>query len=267
MSQYIIEKLKKYIMHCRQLRDFIGCSVADLQFMKGGGTIIYAVDFSEIYSYLNPNNVVEEFSFVANYSTLDAKLIQRLVLHHFFYASPNKHILLNPYAIELEGFVAQGKEGAYVNMAREALRVYKEIETLPQNARFLSISQKIKRKKNLVKRDFDDIYEFLKSSAPSLLNILNPPWKEPLVLLKELFERQTFQNLTDIGISRAEISSDEEVEDRWLQTLVAFRGEQSISSSIIDANAAGILIRVNQLLKDRNIRVLLVTRSKYMHET
>jgi hypothetical protein len=267
MTEYILGKLKYYIEESQKARGIIACLIQDLKYIKSGGAILYAVDFSEIYSYLIPTAVADEFMFLANRIEEDAILIQRSVLDYFFFKSTAKHILLPSYGIELEGFVARLKDGAYSDLFSKCLTIYKGIEKLEKTPPFYKAYEIVSKQANeITDKDIDDLYTFLNDYAPSLLNILNPPWEAPYTLLRELFKTGVFQNPSDLGIAKTEVLADKDIFYSWSEELISERGTNNIGSSIVDANAVAMINHINTILENRNVKILLVTRSKYMHK-
>src|SRR5215467_7777143 len=108
-----MEKMQKksfvrYIEDCKALQRELQHAINDLHFTSDQNhTIRYAVDFSEIYAYVLPDETVQEFHLFVDESESKTDLIQRLALQRLFDELPEKLILLAPYAIELQGFLVK----------------------------------------------------------------------------------------------------------------------------------------------------------------
>ncbi len=63
-------ELNSYVRSCHDLSAEIAKAINDLDFVyKQGGRIVYAVDFSEIFSFTSPMRTHKEFCFLFSVST------------------------------------------------------------------------------------------------------------------------------------------------------------------------------------------------------
>jgi hypothetical protein len=262
--------LKRYVKDCVALKDTIELLISDLEFVEiHGGTIHYAVDFSEIYAYALPTKTASEYRLFSNEPKTVADSLQRIALNRFFFTLPQRPILLVPYAIELDGFFLELRHGALDDLLEAAISAFEDAKAIVDAPEFKSISALIGQLKDTSKEPTKNqkkaFVSFLEKHAHGVLWLLELANGSPIKRLQRLFGQDRMIDLYDaIG---SEPGSDSRVEDRWFKSLVARRkAKRRVEVSRTDARAVAMIERANRLLQKHNAKIILVTRSGSIHQ-
>jgi hypothetical protein len=277
MPQASITHLDEYKDACEKLRDEIELAIQDYKFREMGGNIWYAVDFSEIYSYILPAESFQDFIIFPDVSNdreeiANATALQQLVLRHIFYDLSPEHklILLPSYLLEFRTFIRSLQQREFLNLVEESARIFNDLEKIIEKGfgkEVEAIFQKIEVEESYVAsneeedtiakfvQEYGYIYSFLTGGQNG---------SHPFSRVKELRPEAVFSRLGDLVSLPQPISS--EVYDRWVEELLALRDSSDrISSTELDAAAMNLIYEANQGLH-ANTRLLLITRSWFMHK-
>lgn len=261
---------RKYIRDCRALYREITDVLSDLDFRENGGTIIYAIDFSEIYAYVKPHETAKHFTLFADDDDLLNEPMQSLALKHLFFDTQHEITLLKPYAAELQSFI-------YFSQAEEddALLESLGLVTSDQsdvlcNPAFVEVEQMVERvvqeQRKFSNEERERLTQFYESAdTAKLLAFIGMSQEErPLARLRGMFEKRRYFDLSGILPKRLYLADHAYVDEIFRQ-LRQLRTSRPEGSSRLDAIAVGLVVAANRILEKSNIRVQLVSRSPAMH--
>lgn len=265
--------LEEYKNACERLKREIDLAILDLEFTNAGNKLLYAVDFSEIFSYVLPSESFRDFAvFPADRGKkidTDTIALQQLVLRYIFFdLSPTpKPILLSPYLLEFRTFIRDLPSKLFLEAIKRTEQVFNDLEkVLIKNVDhgIEMICHKIEEQSDytpseqeeeiLAKfvQDFGYIDSFLETGTSE---------KNPFTRIKQLQPSKAFIGLNDL-FPELKIT-DTEIYDRWVQDLRNKRGRAS--STELDAAAMNLIYYVNQRLSP-DTRLVLITRSTSMQQ-
>jgi hypothetical protein len=261
----------QYIAHCRLLLREIEHRLDDLAFMQQGGTIRYAVDFSELYAYALPDKTGKEIELFVDESEGRADTIQRQALRRLFEEYSEPLILLNPYAIELQSFFINERRRLTVNISDYAARL-KHIEEALAQPEYQAIGRinaelKVQPTRELTVEESDLIARFLEHSAPDLVEILNQRVTRPVEAIQRLLAASRFADLETLV--SVKLGFDSATTEDWYQKLADILKAKNAPigpNTDLDALALALVEGANRLLDSHKTRLLLVTRSMAMHD-
>jgi hypothetical protein len=255
-------ELSHYIEHCRVLMRDVTHAISDYDAFIDGWTLKYAVDFSEIYSYVVPGESHEDAPIGDGWSNDPDR--QFYVLSRFFGA---RDVLLpEPYAVELAGFVDLIGTKEFSGTARTYLQARREIGQIlkrPDARRILERSTSADQP--LSDDEADEFFRFFESYAPQLIAFARGVDLTPFHRLKDLFVQHTFTPLEKTYPRLDEYVRDAATRRRF-DALAKLRTRSNPQANLIDARALGEVDAVNEILRKRgeNTRVLLISRSENM---
>src|SRR5687767_5244688 len=97
---------KQYIEDCELLLRYIEGIINDYQFQsQGKGTIYYAIDASEIYSYVFPQENLNNMKIFRDEDDAITRLTQNHVMESLFFSELKNLTILKPHLIELASLV------------------------------------------------------------------------------------------------------------------------------------------------------------------
>src|SRR5690606_24110602 len=115
-----------------------------------GGEIRYAIDFSEIFSYIVPHQDNSRFFNIFSFEMTDEEnvLFERLALRVFFYEIPKREdeitiplILLPPYEVELDRFIDVLLNNELKDVLDSAVKAFKQVGKILQTEDFKIIEE------------------------------------------------------------------------------------------------------------------------------
>jgi hypothetical protein len=246
----------------------------DVEFIKRGGRILTAADFSEIYAY----SMSASDSFLARH---DAKFLeevaQRAVLNElhdsimlfYLFESDEPLWLLDPYLLELRNFmriVSSDRFKGTVKAIGEALRQIRLATSNPEFSELAELAKKVQiTGKALDKQDSNRVYRFIERVAPAIVHTAKDKSGKPIDRLRRLLQEGRLQLPSDIP---AEIQKgDADTYGRWYNGLSKLRRDHDAQNAL-DAQAVSVVFALNKwLLKSlRPRRIVLLTRSEKMHQ-
>ncbi len=276
-------ELKQYIKDCQILKRDLEYAIEDIQFTNNNGTIRYAVDFSEIFSYIFLNQTKtktkneQKFDFVLfgdrkleKAPQIKEKRLESSALEELFQKS-EKLILLPSYASELETFLIHNYVSNRAELEKQISifpEAQKEMKKLSKHSDYIYLKKLLDKKYKFSEEDFEWIVNFLKKYANSLLSVIENQDNKPVNRLKQLFNSKRFEDLEKIVNSENYIDGNQKKINERFERLVELRPETPIASSRLDSRAIAMVEQANQILQKsgQKLKVLLVSRSKHMHE-
>lgn len=273
-----IEYLESYKDTCDLLKEDIDMAIQDHKFVKEGGTLRYAVDFSEIYSYVLPADSYKNFilfpdAFNDIDEVADAIALQQLVLQYIFFdlsPRPKKLILLSPYVLEFRTFVQSLQQKLLVDSVDRTLQVFNDLEGMLEDkldSRIDAICQNIELNKTYIASNeeqdilakFVQRYGYIETFLEGTGGMNHPYYR-----VKQLNPDIAFVQLKEIVSISPSAKTD--IYDRWIAGLYDMRRKYGkFSSAELDATAINLIYQTNLNL-DQQTRLLFVTRSGAMHE-
>jgi hypothetical protein len=253
--------LNAYISHCHVLLRDVRHALWDCRVRKAGWTLHYAVDFSEIYSYVMPGDSHERAPIGDGWSN-DVER-QFYVLSRFF---GERNILLpEPYAVELAGFVDLIAAKEFTTSSRTYLRTRQEVLKTLATSQTREILDRMRRAENepLTEDELDRYFDYFEKNTPNLVAFARGLDLTPFGRLKDLLLQRTFKAL-EREYPQAVVRVDEERTKRRFALLSKLRSLSNPAANVIDARALGEVEAVNELLVPARKRVLLVSRSAHL---
>lgn len=254
--------MKEYVTHCRMLLRDVEHVISDAKLLRNDWKLRYAVDFSEIYAYVLPDDTHEMSSIDDGWFT---PLRQFMVLSRFF---GEQEIVLTPgYALELRTFYLRLADRTLTANLKLYTRAVRELEVLRQRPEFDRVQALAKEhrehRRALTAEEISQTIEFFRDS-PVLVAHARGVRLEPLLRLHDLLtKRNPFTDLERFA-PEAHALVDETVQKTVFKELVD-RRKGPISSSFIDAQAVETVRAANLVLQPLKERLLLVSRSTHMN--
>jgi hypothetical protein len=264
--------IRRYIDDCKLLRRDLQHAVRDLQFRQGRearkGTIIYAVDFSEIHGYAVTGATAPEFGILGDDERV-AEAMQAVAFGRLFFGQPERLVLLKPYALELRAFLIRERAHRRDSALEHLLLLQREQEGILRMPEFRDIARIVdhadEETRPLSDEEQDRLASFLEEHAGPLVALANASMEtDASVLVRRLFSARRFQNLEELlpGLDAPEGEHDEDL----YEFLRSTRRGKPDAASLLDAVALMLLKRANDALRDQNAELHLVTRSSAMHQ-
>src|SRR4051812_28514670 len=114
------DRLRQYARDCESLYSDLELIIEDLEFrISEGRTIRYAVDFSEIYSYISPEDIPQVMRLLLDDEDEVVRAAEQRELHNLFFQHPNKPILLDPYLMEFMSWMDYFHRQEFYNFATD----------------------------------------------------------------------------------------------------------------------------------------------------
>lgn len=263
----------RYVLNCQWLRRDLSDLISDLEYQDRGGTVRYAIDFSEIFAYANPTDSADEFALFVDPNDSFGEVAQRLALEKLIYGMQHKPILLGEYAVELRSFLTHVRFEQLRSMLVDALEAEGRsaedlLEQVDGFVQTLDLAGA-----DVPQPALDEIAEFLKSKAGWLLSMIYKRRPEPVQRIRRVIDDQRFENLQAL-VDPIPAAAEADV-DHWFDRLKnarlarKARAHRTTGSPVIasrlDAHAIATLQACARCLDHRHTRLVLVTRSSTMH--
>lgn len=272
------KKIERYIHDCENLKYNLEQIISDIEYIEEGKKIRYAVDFSEIYSYLFPNEKPKEFLLFKDEDKNDREigiLYQSYFLKEMFYNLPDPLILLDSYAIELRNLLRRLHQGDLEQEIEYVRKIYQEKEKILNHEdidNILQLADKYKHQPQLLRpQEYKRIIKFIEENADNLLRFIAYQDQDfQLVqLIKELFVQKRFEELKNVVKISSFIEDNKDTYNYWYIKLKELRGvESTTDNSDRDASGVAEIEQANQELEKQKekFKIVLITRSKLMHK-
>jgi hypothetical protein len=266
-SGLTVRELETYVEHCKKIVRDINFVLADEKLKSDGWTIVYAVDFSEIRSYVLPQAPNEPAPFRdgwAGWATEEVALTQFNILQSFF--TKQRPVLLpEPYAVELRSFYDSLPTRVLSNVAKALLHAIDEVtKTLASEEGRKVIEIANTSEERLTGEQIDFILNFFEKEAASLVVFARGGELEPVERMNQLLQSKPFLDLADYA-SFGPAQLDDGIVARRYDALRIARGKgRSPAVSFSDAVAIEHIRLANHALEKNKTRILLLGRSKHM---
>ena len=264
----------EYLDDCRRLAADLDVIIEDLDHRLSGGEVRYAIDFSEIHAYCEPDDSLRDMTIFHDSDESAARAIQDAVLDALL-DGRTKPILLAPHALELQGYIRRLQERSLDHLAQGALRAVKEATTLldsPEGGAMKALVVRLRAApEELTETERRALIAYVEKHAPSLLLFVGPPPRSPLQNIQDLIHRRAFDELAAVrrdGVSLTPdtLEPDAQTRERWEKALNAGRKGDRPGASRLDGHAMMLLEAAGRRLADTPTRLCLVTRSRHMHQ-
>ncbi|HEV7238788.1 MAG TPA: hypothetical protein VGQ36_06070 [Thermoanaerobaculia bacterium] len=252
------EEIAQYSRHCERLLHDVNAVLEDYE---EHDKLDYAVDFSEIYAFVLPEDSHESAPFDDGWA--GDHLRQALLLSNFF--SRRGIVLPEPYILELYTFydrVAVGTFGDETALVVDAIRDLERLRKAGITKHIEELAAKADRT-GLTSEEIDETIEFFEQRGSLLISFARGADRTPLLRLKQLFKSQPFVDL-ETAVPEATAEIDEGVVNDLYRRLKIKRKTGTPASSKVDALAIDHIRAANRVLQPKKRRLLLVTRSPHM---
>jgi len=265
-----VQELKTYAEHCKRLVRDINFVLSDQQLKDAGWTIFYAVDFSEIHSYVYPEPGLEPAPFFQDgwsgrTATDEVLITQFNILQHFF-ATERPLVLAEPHAVELWSFYYD--DLPHLVLPRIADGLMQAIDSVGKSLgsedsrHIIAIAENVEASgRSLSDDEINFIIDFFQREAAHLVVFARGGELEPIDRMNDLLENAPFVDLADFVEFDADAIDNAIVEQRY-EKLKRYRRNSRVSASFSDALAVEHIRLANQILSKEKKRILLLGRSK-----
>lgn len=255
----------QYVQDCKNLQKDLEGFLDDLRFEQRGGVVRYAVDFSEIYSYVFPEDNLNQMRIFSHDTDEQARVIQQRAFHELF-VRPKRLILLEPYLIEFSSWDNRVRNRYFREVVTLAAQALGEADTLIRRGELWRIDKFIslleEKDSEINDSELREAINFIEENAVHLVKLSAS--HEPLTRLNNLLKDQRFDSL-DKFLGR-HIEPNEGTTNRWYRELRQRRKAGAAAASYLDAIAVAIVQVTNERMAKHKIRVCLVTSSRHMHD-
>lgn len=279
-----LTQLGRYLWHCRALRRDVDQALVDEEYRSYGNEIVYAADFSEIYSYVLPAKEVESVAAFEGLEKSQLIAINNAILTRLFFEKmgPNSLVkpvvLLPPYRVELLGSRGLLSEEAFVEFGRLLIQVRAALDGLRGNPQFMTALHAVEQGGSTGSQSAAsaklELLQTLITEAP-LLTLMGRPIEEwsPARRLHQLLDRAKLVGLTEILRTEPDPEDlDQQLIAMITDRLMKLRKREYLkprkrehpSAARLDAQALAYLVYVNDHLRPSR-RLVLVSRSETMH--
>jgi hypothetical protein len=257
----------------KRLRERINELRISINDTKDGVKVYYAVDFSELYAYLNVDRLELDDVVGVNLDIRHPEkgvLQHRLGLTHLFTTFSDTLYMLPPHTLELWSYIrTQTREKAdssnYNNLLERTRRLAPEHKQLLESL----------RDKEHVQNLAEELLRFVKSKdfGPLCVDVSEfVNWYKQGSLLKNLVRTNRFSYQIDRLLANYNINFSE-LKDTTRPDVLELvkrtpseRRRKRRNQTIIDARAILLLRELNHLLKGSNVKVVLITRDIHIYE-
>lgn len=252
-----VDEIAGYADHCQRLKHDLDAILEDY---GDGADVHYAVDFSEIYAYVLPDDSHEEAPFDDGWA--GDHLRQTVLLDKFF--RRGNIVLPEPYIVELHSFFDRVAMRAFGDETTLLLNAYKELQQLKRTSEFdrlRKLSRQAERR-DLTPDEITETLKFFETRGSMLVAFARGSSRKPLERMRQLLKSQPFVPLDKIAPDAA--GADDRVVNDLFHRLVIRRKSGTPASSKVDALAIEHVRAANHVLREKKRRLLLVSRSQHM---
>ena len=258
VTDAFVDEIANYADHCQRLKQDLDAILEDY---GDGSDILYAVDFSEIYAYVLPDDSHENAPFDDGWA--GDHLRQTVLLEKFF--RKGNIVLPEPYIVELHPFFDRVAMRAFGDETTLLLNAYTELQRLKRTSEFDRI-RKLSRqaeRRELTPEEIAETLKFFETRGSMLVAFARGSSREPLERMRRLLKGRPFVPLDSIMAGTASAIDDRVVNDMF-HRLVIRRKSGTPASSKVDALAIEHVRAANHVLRERKAKLLLVSRSQHM---
>lgn len=243
----LIEQLQYYQRFCRLVVNDINKIRADTVQKISGTEILYCLDFSEVYAYVN--NSYQSFSISANFSgspeippILDMEDMHNLVIEQMLFQSFDQLLFLRPYwnnFFNYFGFLkAKVTKLKGYRLAKAGL-LASEFYNSSQFKEITQYAEKVKQGGTLSEDEWDKVIKLQYEVIEKLTRDEHEFTLDRLINLSKI-NVQTVDKFLNFSIIK-----NEEVYDRWRKKLAQVRPDVDMSN-YDDAEAVALLYSANE---------------------
>ena len=261
-------ELEQYVVYAERLSNDLEVTIQDLEFRARGGKLHLVIDFSEVHSFLIPDQLDDNWLWPGLDEGMKA-VVEHSALSEVM-TGPPKPILLHPYLLEFQNFVTNLQLGIADKVVRElpaALQTLDQLMHAPAARALLSLANDVNTaNRQLTDQELDSAVTFFEANARDLVSIVRGEVLEPLTRTRAFLDTDPFSSLD--SIVRVQLTGREPEVNRRFQALRRLRGNEKDGASFIDALALEYVRQANLKLAHQqpDARVLLVSRSTKLHE-
>ena len=245
--------------------DFRGL-IADAQAEEAGHVVRYAVDQSEIYSYVFPESTALPLRIFSDDPDERIVAVQHYVLNKLFHELSYPVVMLPPYIRELQQFATKLRSRAFegtIGLLPEIMIAARDVVHSPQFEQLEADVESMRGVEHPDQRTLNRALAFFQQKAASLLQLIDGTDTEPFARLSDLLEQE---RLLPLGaLVPAGLEPDADVTHSWLERLATERPTRS-GANENDAQAMGYLVAANKWAEreGKPVMIRLVTRSPHM---
>ena len=256
--------------NCRTLvSDLLGL-VNDARLVREGWTLHYAVDFTEIFSYVKGADLWRFMRIFDDEREDTTRAANDFILEQLLLGQQSA-ILLSPYVIELKSFSQRLTGEAARTAMAETVQAHRELDTLVRSEDFRARRQQLD---TISGREIDadtratveaSLLSYLEQNAATLLRLALPK-ESPLQRLHRILAGGQLKTLAYLGFNESQIRVDSSRIGQLARELSTKRPAASYGASYFDVLALEILEAANTRLLPKHERLLFVTRVKALHD-
>jgi hypothetical protein len=248
----------------RILRQETAQALTDAEFRASGGTIVYAVDSSEIHAFVYPLSTADELGLPGLTAPWRMGLHSALLEQLFF--RQGQLLLLQPYLHELRA-IADSIGDREIRRCEQVLdNALAEAGKLREHPIIQSLLEKVRANDGLALADDqrESIMKLLAKQFPALLLLARREEWNPFARLAQLLDHTSFIDLEQLGIPLTRRQLNEHLVTAIGHSLAKQRRYGREAESRFDAWALAFLHAANEELAKKHTRIVLVTRSSAM---
>jgi hypothetical protein len=266
--------LERDIRECTTLVEDLDFLIEDLELKHSrSDALIFAVDFSEIFAFAFPEKIGGQLRIFEAEESVTTAVHQRYVLHKLFamlgdgelVTHSDRLALLDPYGLELANFARRVGSASVESLADDYIAANRELDYLVRN--FGSEIQGARELLETTEADESELTRFLEifeQHAPKMVLLIDRSAIGPRDRVLDLLNKRRLRSLQEWNIR--DLSVDSDLQMRWDLALYEVRGDRYAGSCFVDASAMAILHAANKVLGAQGRKLVLVTRSKIMHQ-
>ncbi|MEM8997195.1 MAG: hypothetical protein AAGF23_20595, partial [Acidobacteriota bacterium] len=267
-----LRQLERYVDACRGFLADLDDVLEDLRFQRGGGRLVVATDFSEIYSFALPGDGARDMVHFDPDRDAEAGLaIEASALDTIFFGRFGDIVLLKPYHIELHNFMRQLEASQLERTAGDLLEMLTEVRELlerDETRSVVALHDKIRGGEPLSDADIAEAIRYFGEHAPALVLFATRGPGEPGARLRRLLEHGCLTRPESSDLFPDEPPPHDEAEARALfEHLERARKRPTSGANYLDAVALAQVAAFNRGLAPRGARLVLVSRSQTLAET
>jgi hypothetical protein len=257
------QDLQQYVEYAERLSTDLDVCIEDLKFRDDHGMLHLAVDFSEVHSFLVPDELDDSWLWPGLTEPTKA-IVEHSALSEVL-TGPPKPLLLPPYTLEFQSFLANqraGVEDSFLKLVPQATRLFEELMEAPDATAMLALASSVDAgKRTLTPEELKQAVTFFETHAADLVSLIRGEVLEPLARTRRFLQTSPFASLDSVVHIRL-TGREREVTARF-NRLQRIRGAGKEGATFVDALALEYVKRANDELRRRGekARVLLVSRS------
>ena len=262
------KELDDYKTYAKRASADLAVAIADRRFQEAGGTIRYAVDFSEIHAFLIHQAPDKDWMW-PGLDANSASIVEHCALSEVLLGQ-ERPVLLPPYALEFERFIAELRDRMRRSIIRamaDALATVEAVRGDPRVQEALELARQVSaHSRTLTDGELQTVVGVCEAHGKNLVQIVRRDVPNPLMRTKALLQRRPF--VSPAAEDLPAIAENDQVVGHRYAELRALRGRRADGASYIDALAIEYIRLANKRAVEsgRRDKYLLVTRSPHVAE-